>query len=728
MALVVAVLVPALLGAAWVIREAYHNERELLHTKLRDTTRALSLVVDRDLARRADMARVLADAQMLDAGVDITEENKALFMLQARRALAPMAGWVELTGPNGLLLTTQAQPTGTESAQIALPLVDQPVVLPLQDPGDGGGMRAAVVQPVRRDGRTLLNLTLTILPQELQALIDHQILPTEAVATILDPRGLVVARHPGGAQYVGRVASPDMLARFRAHDESIFQSVSLDGMPTYGYFANSPQGWTYLTAWPLSRYTQALPKALVPLLLAGLVLLGLAVGGALWVARGIVQPVHSLKQLAARMRAGQVGDDAPSGIAEIDEVASALNATAAELRGARQDLERQVEDAVARTRSAEQRMSKNHRVEALGRLTGGVAHDFNNVLGIISNSAHLIQRKDSAGALQAPLAATLRAVDVGSRLTQNLMRFAGRQRVQAQALDLVPYLEGAQELLHIVLGNRVRLTRWCEPALPPIKVDASELELALINLALNARDAMPHGGEAHLSARLAQASETTELPPGSYVWLALSDTGTGVAPGTLTHVFEPFFTTKGDGKGTGLGLSQVHGFCQQAGGQAQIASRPGEGATVSLLLPACVPVAANATAVSRSQRALMIAGQRLLLVEDNRDLGDTTAQLLTSFGFQVARADSAVQALARIECGEVFDLVLSDVVMPGEMDGLALARRLRERHPGLPIVLVSGYSAALAEAFDFTVLTKPCDPDHLLAALTQAMNALNASA
>ena len=728
MALVVAVLVPALLGAAWVIREAYHNERELLHTKLRDTTRALSLVVDRDLARRADMARVLADAQMLDAGVDITEENKALFMLQARRALAPMAGWVELTGPNGLLLTTQAQPTGTESAQIALPLVDQPVVLPLQDPGDGGGMRAAVVQPVRRDGRTLLNLTLTILPQELQALIDHQILPTEAVATILDPRGLVVARHPGGAQYVGRVASPDMLARFRAHDESIFQSVSLDGMPTYGYFANSPQGWTYLTAWPLSRYTQALPKALVPLLLAGLVLLGLAVGGALWVARGIVQPVHLLKQLAARMRAGQVGDDAPSGIAEIDEVASALNATAAELRGARQDLERQVEDAVARTRSAEQRMSKNHRVEALGRLTGGVAHDFNNVLGIISNSAHLIQRKDSAGALQAPLAATLRAVDVGSRLTQNLMRFAGRQRVQAQALDLVPYLEGAQELLHIVLGNRVRLTRWCEPALPPIKVDASELELALINLALNARDAMPHGGEAHLSARLAQASETTELPPGSYVWLALSDTGTGVAPGTLTHVFEPFFTTKGDGKGTGLGLSQVHGFCQQAGGQAQIASRPGEGATVSLLLPACVPVAANATAVSRSQRALMIAGQRLLLVEDNRDLGDTTAQLLTSFGFQVARADSAVQALARIECGEVFDLVLSDVVMPGEMDGLALARRLRERHPGLPIVLVSGYSAALAEAFDFTVLTKPCDPDHLLAALTQAMTALNASA
>ena len=226
MALVVAVLVPALLGAAWVIREAYHNERELLHTKLRDTTRALSLVVDRDLARRADMARVLADAQMLDAGVDITEENKALFMLQARRALAPMAGWAELTGPNGLLITTQAQPTGTESAQIALPLVDQPVVLPLQDPGDGGGMRAAVVQPVRRDGRTLLNLTLTILPQELQALIDHQILPTEAVATILDPRGLVVARHPGGAQYVGRVASPDMLARFRAHDESIFQSIS----------------------------------------------------------------------------------------------------------------------------------------------------------------------------------------------------------------------------------------------------------------------------------------------------------------------------------------------------------------------------------------------------------------------------------------------------------------------------------------------------------------------
>ena len=721
--LVLAVLIPAVLAAAWVIGTAYKNERALLQGRLRDTTRALSLVVDRDISRRADLVRVLADAQFLDRGADLSARDMERFVLQARRALAPMAGWIEINGPDGLLLTTRAWPAGVQpaaGARRSLPLLDAPLVRALYDDGDGVGPRAAVVQPVRRDGRTLLNLTLTILPQELQSLIDGQTLPAEAVATILDDRGVVVARHPGGADYVGRTASPDMLARFRIENEALFESVSLDGMPTFGYFATAPQGWIYLTAWPQETYTRAIPAAVLPLVLSTLVLFALAVGGAFWVAREIAQPVLSLKALAARMRAGQVSEDRPSGIIEIDQVATALNAASAELRGAREDLERQVEEAVARTRSAEQRLSQNHRVEALGRLTGGVAHDFNNLLGIISNSAHLMQRKDTTQSLQAPLSATLRAVEVGSRLTQNLMRFAGQQRVRAEPLALAPYLNEAKDLLRIVLGSRVPLVVSCEPALPPVTVDAAELELVLINLALNARDAMPDGGEAHLHARLAEAAEITDLPPGRYVRLALSDTGSGMEPGALTHVFEPFFTTKAAGKGTGLGLSQVHGFCQQAGGQVQIASRPGAGTTVALLLPVSGPAASPAPKLEQPDR-LTIDGQRLLLVEDNADLAATTRQLLVAYGFQVTRVASAAQALQRVDGGEVFDLVLSDVVMPGELDGLMLARRLRARQPGLPIVLISGYSKALTEAHDFHVLHKPCAPSDLIMALKQAL-------
>ncbi len=723
--LVVSALLPAFLAAGWVIRQAYFNEKELMESSLRNTTRALSWVVDRDLTRRSDLARVLADSQLLDKGPGLSAQDLAQFSLQARRATSPMAGWVELHSPEGLLLTTRVVPRASSVLSPppnAQPLVNSPTIHPLRDAGNGTGFLAEVVQPVRRDGQTVLNLKLSILPREMQALIDKQALPPDAVATILDDRGFLVARHPGAANFVGARASPDMLKRFETQNEGLFESVSLDGVPVIGYFASSPQGWTYLTALPRDRYMNAVPGALVPLLLAALLLLALSVGGALWVARSISNPVLSLRQLAARMRAGELSEDRPSGIAEIDQVATALHETAAELHGARAHLERQVEDAVAHTRAAEQRISQSLRVEALGRLTGGVAHDFNNMLGIISNSAHLMQRLDATGALQAPLSATFRAVDVGSRLTQNLMRFAGRQRVRALPLEIGPYLNDAQELIRIVLGSRVQFSVHCAPGLPRITVDASELELVLINLALNARDAIPEGGQVQIQARLADATETADLPPGQYLRLAMKDNGTGVDPGTLTHIFEPFFTTKPAGKGTGLGLSQVYGFCQQAGGGACIASSLGEGTTVSLLLPATRQLMVPEVPRFPQAGNRAIAGQRLLLVEDNPDLADTTAQLLKAHGFQVVCASSATQALQRADDGEVLDVVLSDVVMPGEMDGLAMARRLRHRHPQLPIVLISGYSSALTEAHGFTVLNKPCAPGELLATLQQAIN------
>jgi signal transduction histidine kinase/CheY-like chemotaxis protein len=723
-------MLPAFLAAGWVIGQTYQNEKELLEDSLRSTTRALSWVVGRDLARRADLARVLAESQTLDAGADLSAESLARFAVQARRAQGLGASWVELRSPAGLLLSTR-NTAGDAIAATPRPvgeapqMVDEPTVYPLYDTGDGAGFRAAVVHPVQRGGKTVLNIVVSVLPAELQALIDRQTLPAYAIAAIVDHQGVLVARYPGGARFVGTSATPDMRARFRQQNQGRFESVSLDGVASVGYYANAPQGWTYLTALPRERYMSAVPSALVPLLLAAVVLLALALGGALWVARSISGPVCSLRQLAARMRAGELTEDQPSGITEIDQVASALHHTAIELHSARVHLERQVEDAVARTRIAEQRISQGLRTEALGRLTGGVAHDFNNTLGIISNSAHLIERLDTTGAMQAPLAATMRAVDVGSHLTQNLMRFAGRQRVRVQPLALCAYLGDAQELIKIVLGSRVQLSVHCAPGVPHITVDPSELELALINLSLNARDAMPKGGQVRIQVRLADAAESADLPLGPYVRLAMSDNGIGMDPDTLSRIFEPFFTTKPVGKGSGLGLSQVLGFCQQAGGSAAMLSRLGEGATVSMLLPATQqPAAVDLPPPAQVElgESRPIAGLRLLLVEDVVDLAETTEQLLKAYGFVVVRALSAEQALQCADRGDAFDVVLSDVVMPGEMDGLVMARRLRQRHPQLPIVLISGYSTALVEAFDFTVLNKPCAPGEVLAALKQAID------
>ena len=730
--LVFSALLPAFLAAGWVVALAYQNEKELLEKSLRDTTRALSWVVGQDLTRRADLLRVLADSPLLDGGAALSAPDQAEFSLLARRAVAPMAGWVEVHSPTGLLLSTQTLPAraSVNSPKLdAPPLEDSPTIHSLHDAGEGTGLLAKVVHPVRRGGQTLLNLKLAILPREMQALIDQQELPPQAIATILDDRGRLVARHPDAARFVGAKASPDLLEMLSRQTEGAFESVSLDGVPTVGYFASSPQGWTYLTALPRARYDSVVPAALLPLLLGAALLLGLALGGALWVARSISDPVLSLKQLASRMRAGKITEDQPSGIAEIDQVGAALHATATELHSARTTLERQVEDAVARTRIAEQRISQSLRVEALGRLTGGVAHDFNNLLGIISNSAYLIQREDTAGALEAPLSATLRAVDLGSQLTQNLMRFAGRQRVRALPLEVCPYLDEAQAMIRLVLGRRIELSVACPPGLARITVDASELELALINLALNARDALPKGGKVHIESRMADPVETADLAPGQYVRLSVRDNGAGVDPGTLSHIFEPFYTTKPAGKGIGLGLSQVYGFCQQAGGSATIASRPGEGATVSMLLPATAQRAAFDVfpAPQKTPRSRPIEGLRVLLVEDNPDLAETTEHLLTAHGFRVVRALAAAQALKYADDGEPFDLVLSDVVMPGEMDGLMMARRLRLRYPRLPIVLISGYSTALVEEYDFNVLHKPCAPGELLAALRQAIDEAAAS-
>ncbi|MBK1616739.1 hypothetical protein CKO44_25225, partial [Rubrivivax gelatinosus] len=353
----------------------------------------------------------------------------------------------------------------------------------------------------------------------------------------------------------------------------------------------SARGWTYMTAMPRQAVAGSLPPTVSQLAIGGALLLALAIAGALFVSRRIVGPVNSLKEAAAWMRAGQPVPHRATGLAECDEVGTALAEAAEAIQHAQADLERQVAEAVARTRQAEQRVSLSQRVEALGRLTGGVAHDFNNLLGVISNSAHLIQRRASSPDIQAPVAATLRAVEVGSRLTQHLLRFSGRHPTRPARIELGRYLADSQELIRVVLGKRCELQVTVAPDTRGIMVDSSELELALINLALNARDALPAGGHVWIEAGNAAAEDLAELPPGDYVQIAVNDDGTGIAEAIADRVFEPFFTTKGVGKGTGLGLSQVHGFCVQAGGRAALASTPGLGTTVTLLLPAAAPEA-----------------------------------------------------------------------------------------------------------------------------------------
>jgi len=728
--LVLAVLLPGMLGFGWLIVSTYAAEREAHERYLRDTSRALSMLVDGELSRRATIAHVLSQSPELDGPAPLEPARRLAFEQQARRAMQGLDGWVELRAPGRVLLSTRL-PQGNSSEAPGPPTLSPTALMqPLQTAAVGPVSQevtdpyGAWVEPVQRNGQLLYNLVVTVRPSELQRIVQAQANPGW-IGTVVDNAGHVVTRQPGGSAYTGRIVGDDIRAHMAAAREGSFRSVSLDGVPTAGYFSTSPLGWSYVSAMPREAFAGRLPAEVVRLVVGALALLALAVAGAIWVARRIEHPIRTLKAAAQALQAGRPVQAGATGMVECDEVADALAAAGRSMAGAQHELEHSVAHAAERTRLVEQRAAQSQRVEALGRLTGGVAHEFNNLLGIISNSVHLVLRHPAAGELQGPLAATQRAVDRGSQLTQHLLRVSGRRPgVRLQTLSLTRYLPEVQELLRSVLGRRIEIQVNVAPDVQPVRVDASELDLALVNLALNAHDAMPSGGELRLRASMATLEDLEGLPqrlPGDYVLLTLGDDGIGMDNDLAAHAFEPFFTTKPVGQGSGLGLSQVYGFATQSGGTARLASTPGLGTTVSLLLPVAGneeprPLPPLAQAAPHS-----MDGATVLLVEDDEALGDVTAALLKAHGARVMRAAQPDAALRLLAAGASIDVVLSDIVMPGTLDGVGLARRLREQRPGLPVVLISGFTNRPMAEGEFTVLRKPCAPAELLAALQAAL-------
>lgn len=395
-------------------------------------------------------------------------------------------------------------------------------------------------------------------------------------------------------------------------------------------------------------------------------------------------------------------------------------------------LERLQAESAQRLR-AEEALRQAQKLEALGRLTGGVAHDFNNLLTVVNNHAFLLRRRVPDGAHDAQVAGILRAVQAGEKLTRQLLAFSRRQSLRPEVVELQEALPGLLDLLSTTLGRRVDIRIEVAPDTPAIQVDRAELELALLNLALNARDAMAEAPgqqtpRLDLTGRRALPEELARLlggrpADGAYALIRMSDTGSGIDPAIAERVFEPFFTTKPPGEGTGLGLSQVYGFCVQAGGNATVDSAPGRGTTVTLALPAARQAAATADRLPAAPAPGTLQA-RVLLVEDNKEVATTTAALLSGFGAQVVHAADARSALDRIEAERgAFDVVLSDIAMPGGLSGLDLARTLRGLRPTLPVLLMTGYADEIrhAVAANLPVMSKPCAPADLVAALRSAL-------
>jgi PAS domain S-box-containing protein len=378
----------------------------------------------------------------------------------------------------------------------------------------------------------------------------------------------------------------------------------------------------------------------------------------------------------------------------------------------------------ARLAEAERNLRQAQKIDAIGQLTGGVAHDFNNLLMVISGGLSLLQRQLDGERRDRIVEQMRQAADRGASLVRQLLTFARTQPLNATPLDLRRQIDGMRELLDRTLRGDVQVKTDLAADLWPIKVDAAELELVVLNLCVNARDAMPRGGVITIGARNApQLAEGGS--PDDRVVLSVTDTGTGMAADVLAHVFEPFFTTKEIGKGTGLGLPQVYGFVQRSGGRVQVDSAVGRGTTVTLSLPRTrecpappLGVRAEAAIPARPGAAL----ESILIVEDDDEVAALVAEMVRGLGYRATRVSSAPAALGALADDREIDLVFSDIMMPGPMNGIDLAREVRRRRSSLPVLLTSGFAERAlqgATGENFRVLAKP----YALAELEQALRA-----
>jgi signal transduction histidine kinase len=370
---------------------------------------------------------------------------------------------------------------------------------------------------------------------------------------------------------------------------------------------------------------------------------------------------------------------------------------------------------VAQRNAAEERLRLGQRLEAIGQITGGVAHDFNNLLMIISGGADRLGKLEMPEKFRRYVQAIARAAERGEKLTRQLLTFSRLQPVLPVVVRLADLMPGISDTLKSSLRGNIAFSAEVPDDLWPVKIDPTELELALINVAVNARDAMPEGGRFTLTARNETIKEGPNGIRGDFVVLSAHDTGHGIPERLLGKIFEPFFTTKDIGKGTGLGLSHVYGFATQARGTAVAISRQGMGTEILIYLPRSTEDVTVAPGPDAPPPRLAGPARRVLLVEDNPDVAEINAANFEDFGYGVVQAPNASAALAILEKDRDFDLVFSDIVMPGDIDGIELARTIRQRIPSLPVLLTTGYSEASEVALreGFQILRKPFHKDQL---------------
>ncbi|MBR0696902.1 ATP-binding protein [Bradyrhizobium lablabi] len=539
--------------------------------------------------------------------------------------------------------------------------------------------------------------------------------PAGAALAITDRNGVILARYPDNDLFVGK-KSPADRDPIRGNG-TVADMAGIDNARRIVGFA--AVGQDLLVSFGLSK-TQTFAKIehrtqrdVLFIVMSALIVLILTAWGA---QRFIQRPFAQLVDAANRWRLGEFSRrvDIP-GNSEIARVAKAFNAMADALKHRDHELS-----------EAREQFHQSQKMESVGQLTGGVAHDFNNLLTVVSANLELIEAGDDFGKAKRFAAAARRAVDRGARLTAQLLAFSRRQVLNPKPVNANRLVSEFQGLIRKAVGEACRVKVWTSEGLWLCHVDPARLETALLNLALNARDAMPNGGVLDIEMRNIVVNEGA-VPgclPGSYVRLSVRDIGSGMSAEVRDRVFEPFFTTKEVGKGSGLGLSMVYGFVRQSGGHIAIESALGKGTTVALYLPKATQRPEVETEDAQSQ-AFPAGSERILVVEDNDDLLDLTSAMLTRSGYQVRCARNGTEAIRMLR-SEEFDLVLSDIVMPNGVNGIEVAREARRLNKRIKVLLASGYAGEVLERHqavgEFPIIDKPFRMSDLAARLRSILH------
>jgi len=710
--LVLALWMPAVAGLGLQAYSGYSTQKESLQEEMQQQAVALRFGIDTEIDRRLTLARALAALPSLEA------RDLATFERAARAAVKESSERVLLLDRERVYINTGA-PAGTVVPRIPGALFvtsGMGISFVLRAPStQAPSMAVLVPESVRNPPR--YNVGVPFPPERVQELIQQQRLRTATVASVIDSQQRVMGRSRDPERWIGQRASHPALLEMALRGGSGFLATrTLDSVASLTYLSPPGRyGWAVVVALPEQELINAAWSIALRAVASSAALLVIALGLAILAARRISQPVQVLQQAAGALLDQQVPAPLATGLSEIDRVGEVLHHAGQRAHEWGRELEARVREASEEARKAEASLFEARKHEAIGRLTGAIAHDFNNLLQTISMGLQVVARSVPQGKHTKPLEAALAASGRAADQIRQMLAFGRTQQLRPQPVDLGDLLLRSRDLTDKALGERVRLVAQLDPGLPALMADPIQLELALLNLVFNARDAMrDRGGTVTLRASVVDGLPASP-DAGRMLRIDVEDNGAGMDADTLSRVFEPYFTTKPVGAGTGLGLPQVQAFARQSQGDVRIASAPGAGTCVSLFLPVAVGEVAATEAevrhVRRSDRML-----RVLMVEDDVLVASVVVAALEHAGHSVILCRTADEARALLEQRQPVDVLFTDVMMPGSMTGLELIAWCKENRPELPSLVATGYSARPAEGV-WRVLRKPYTIEDLLDAL-----------